>query len=68
MTNQRSTGNARTGEHWTPAETGPTSHTLPTSSPTSSDVSGRLALVLAGFALAVVAFLIILVAIAANSA
>jgi hypothetical protein len=69
MTNRRSTGNTRTGNDLTPDEAGSPTYAFAPSSPhVSADVSGRVALVLAGFALAVAIFLIILVAIAASNA
>jgi hypothetical protein len=67
MTNRRSTGNARTGENGHPAGAGSAGRPG-THSSTPSDVNGKLALLLAGFAFAAAAFLILLVALAASNA
>jgi hypothetical protein len=67
MTTRRSNANDRTAARRTVA--GMDASTVPTSAVASpGDVSGKLALVLASFALAVASFLIILVAIAASNA
>jgi hypothetical protein len=69
MTSRRPKDTAKLVDQTPTVESAPTAVSMsPPTLTVSGDASGRLALVLAGFALAVATFLIILVAIAASNA